>query len=379
MPDPAFPLIAAATLPVPSAEFFTGRLRRHGRPLLVLGPCSAESEAQVLTTARAAAALGAHMLRAGVWKPRSRPGSFEGAGEPALEWLARAKAETGLPIAVEVATPAHVEAALKAGVDVPWLGARTVVDPFRVQELADALRGTGVPVLVKNPVVPDLELWLGAIERLRRAGVGEVGAVHRGFSTGAGPDAHYRNAPRWALPIELRRREPTLPLLCDPSHIGGRRELIGPLSQHALDLAYDGLMIETHPDPDRALSDARQQLTPAALAEVLRGLVVRTEASGAPSYTPRAEFLREQIDGADRELVEALAARMRTVGEIGAHKQAHGVTVLQPERWREIFATRTTWAEELGLRPEFVQQLYELIHLESIRTQTSVGSADSTR
>ena len=350
------------------------------RPLLILGPCSAESAEQVLETARAARALGADVLRAGVWKPRSRPGAFEGAGEAALEWLAAAKADTGLPLAVEVATPAHAEAALRAGVDVPWLGARTVVDPFRVQELADALRGTGVPVLVKNPVAPDVELWSGAVERLRRAGVGQVGAVHRGFSTytpGGAGTVQYRNPPLWQVAIEFRRRHPDVPLIGDPSHMGGRRDLIGPLSQRMLDLAYDGLMIETHPDPDRALSDARQQLTPAALGEVLAALVMREAGSAAATYAPRADELRRRIDAADRELVEALAARMRIVTEIGAHKKAHGVTIHQPERWAEIFASRTGWAEGLGLRPEFVQELYERIHLESIRTQTDAPGASS--
>ena len=309
------------------------------------------------------------MLRAGVWKPRSRPGAFEGAGEAALAWLAAAKAETGLPVAIEVATPAHVEAALRAGIDVVWLGARTVVDPFRVQELADALNGSGVPVLVKNPVSPDIELWTGAVERLRRAGVGQVGAIHRGFSTYA-PSAAYRNPPLWQVAIEFRRRHPDVPLLCDPSHIGGRRELIGPLSQRALDLAYDGLMIEMHPDPDHALSDAQQQLTPAALADVLRHLIRREAGSSAATYAPRAEELRRRIDAADHDLLDALAARMRTVAEIGAHKKSHGVTIHQPERWAEIFASRTAWASALGLPPAFVQELYELIHLESIRTQT---------
>ncbi len=348
------------------------------RPLLILGPCSAESAEQVLTTARAAKALGADFLRAGVWKPRSRPGAFEGAGEAALDWLMAAKAETGLPIAVEVATPAHVEAALRAGVDVPWLGARTVVDPFRVQELADALRGTGVPVLVKNPVSPDVELWGGAVERLRRAGVGQVGAVHRGFSTyapAAGPGIEsYRNPPLWQVAIEFRRRHPDVPLIGDPSHMGGRRDLIGPLSQRMLDLAYDGLMIETHPDPDRALSDAKQQLTPAALAEVLAGLIIREAGSSAATYAPRADELRRRIDAADRDLIDALAARMRTVAEIGAHKKHHGVTIHQPERWADIFASRTAWAETLGLHPEFIQALYEQIHLESIRTQTDAAT-----
>ncbi len=366
-------LLSPAFAPPAAATFFAARrAAAPTRPLRILGPCSAESAEQVLATARAVAALGADVLRAGVWKPRSRPGAFEGAGEPSLAWLAEAKKQTGLPVAIEVATPAHIEAALRAGIDVLWLGARTVVNPFVVQELADVLRGVPVPVLVKNPVAPDLDLWTGAIERLRRANVGEVGAIHRGFNTGT-PDARYRNPPLWGIPIELRRRMPEITLLCDPSHIGGRRDLIQPLSQHALDLAYDGLMIETHPDPDHALSDAKQQVTPATLAEILAALVVREPHSQQATYAPRAEALRQQIDYADRELVEALANRMRAAGEVGSHKQAHHVTIHQPERWREIFATRTQWAEELGLRPEFVQQLYELIHLESIRRQQSAA------
>ena len=282
------------------------------------------------------------------------------------------RTEIGLPVAVEVATPRHIEEALAHGMDVLWLGARTVVNPFVVQELADALRGTGVPVMVKNPVNPDLELWAGAVERLQRADVGEVAAIHRGFSTYA-PDAQYRNAPTWQLPIELKRRFPDLPLICDPSHIGGRRDLIEPLSQRALDLDYDGLMIETHPDPDHALSDAAQQVTPARLGEILRRLRVRLPQSDAASYQPRADELREQIDRADRELLDALAARFRLVQQIGEHKQAHNVTILQQERWREIFRTRTAWAAKLGIEPEFVAQVYELIHLESIRQQTAAA------
>ncbi|GAC1367990.1 MAG: bifunctional 3-deoxy-7-phosphoheptulonate synthase/chorismate mutase type II [Hymenobacter sp.] len=351
--------------------FFTRLLAHKGHPLLIAGPCSAETEEQVLATARGLHALGSiDLFRSGIWKPRTRPGSFEGVGAEALPWLQRVKAETGLPTAVEVATPRHVEEALAHGIDVLWIGARTTVNPFAVQELADALAGTGVPVMVKNPVNPDVALWAGALERLERAGITDLLAIHRGFSTFA--PSRYRNAPTWILPIELKTRFPNIPLICDPSHIGGRRELLLPIAQKALDLDYDGLMIETHPDPDHALSDAEQQVTPQRLGEILRELKYRRSSSDNFDYLTRAEELRQKMDVADREIIEALARRMALVEELAEYKKANNVKILQLDRWQEIFATRQEWATRLHVNEKFIGELYKLIHLESIRKQTEV-------
>ena len=357
-----------------SDTYFTRRLAAKGAPLLIAGPCSAETEEQVLRTARELKALpgpgSVDLFRAGVWKPRTRPGSFEGMGTVALPWLQRVKAETGLPVTIEVATPRHVEEALKAGIDVLWLGARTTVNPFAVQELADALAGTGVPVMVKNPVNPDGALWAGALERLERAGITDLAAVHRGFSTFA--PSKYRNAPTWMLAIELKSRFPHIPLICDPSHIGGRRDLLLPIAQKALDLDYDGLMIETHPDPDHALSDAEQQVTPERLGEILRELKHRYRSSDNADYLNKAEELRQKMDVADREIIEALAHRMALVEELAEYKKENNVKILQLDRWQEIFHTRPEWAEKLHVNEQFVAELYKLIHIESIRKQTEV-------
>ncbi|AWM35542.1 chorismate mutase [Hymenobacter nivis] len=351
--------------------FFTRLLARKGRPLLIAGPCSAETEAQTLATARGVQALGnIDLFRAGVWKPRTRPGSFEGAGAAALPWLQRVTQETSLPVAIEVATPRHVEEALAHGIQVLWIGARTTANPFAVQELADALAGTGVPVMVKNPVNPDVSLWAGALERLARAGITDVAAIHRGFSTFA--PSKYRNPPTWMLAIELKTRFPHIPLICDPSHMAGRRDLLLPIAQKALDLDYDGLMIETHPDPDHALSDAEQQVTPVRLGEILSELKYRRRSSSNEDYQAKADELRQKMDVADREIIEALARRMALVEELAEYKKANDVKILQFDRWKEIFATRSAWAETLHLNKNFVGELYKLVHLESIRKQTEV-------
>ncbi|UYZ65124.1 bifunctional 3-deoxy-7-phosphoheptulonate synthase/chorismate mutase type II [Hymenobacter weizhouensis] len=351
--------------------YFTRLLHAQAAPLLIAGPCSAETEEQVLATAHGLRALGrVQLFRAGVWKPRTRPGSFEGRGAAALPWLQRVKAETGLPVTIEVATPRHVEEALAYGVDVLWIGARTTVNPFAVQELADALAGTGVPVMVKNPVNPDVALWAGALERLERAGIRDLAAIHRGFSTFA--PSRYRNAPTWALPIELKTRFPHIPLICDPSHIGGRRDLLLPIAQKALDLDYDGLMIETHPTPDQALSDAEQQITPQRLGELLQELKYRYRSSDNAEYRNKAEELRQKMDVADREIIEALARRMSLVEELAEYKRENNVKILQLDRWQEIFASRRDWAGRVGVNEKFVAELYKLIHIESIRKQTEI-------
>ncbi|MGI4875048.1 MAG: chorismate mutase [Janthinobacterium lividum] len=351
--------------------YFTRRLAAKGKPLIIAGPCSAESEAQVLTVARALKTAGqADMYRAGIWKPRTKPGGFEGMGTAALPWLQAARAETGLPMCIEVATPRHVEDALKHEIDVVWIGARTTVNPFAVQELADALAGTGTPVMVKNPVNPDLALWAGAIERLERAGIHDLVAIHRGFSTYA--PSRYRNAPTWAIPIELKTRFPHIPLFNDPSHIGGSRDLLLPIAQKALDLDYDGLIIETHPDPDHALSDAAQQVTPARLQQILSELKYRYRSSDNVDYRNKAEELRQKMDEADREILEVLARRMALVQELAEYKKENNVKILQIERWQEIFKTRPEWAQRLNVSDKFVGELYKLIHIESIRLQTQV-------
>lgn len=341
------------------------------RPLVISGPCSAETESQMLTTAKQLKATGkVHALRAGIWKPRTRPGQFEGAGEPGLQWLVKAKEETGLPITTEVATAAHVELCLKAGVDILWVGARTTVNPFSVQEIADALRGVDVPVMVKNPVNPDLELWIGAIERLNRAGIRRMAAIHRGFSSfDKGP---FRNAPMWDLAIELKTRVPGLEVICDPSHISGNRELISMVSQKALDLDMSGVMIESHLNPDAAWSDAKQQVTPAALAKIVEGLVVRTSSSNNKTFKDTLGLLREQIDQLDDEIMQKLANRMKISEKIGQYKKENNVTILQVGRWEEIVQTRVSLGKAMGLDEGFTRDLLRLVHHESIQVQTKV-------
>lgn len=345
-------------------------INTEGKPLVIAGPCSAETEEQMLETARQIKKEGfAHVLRAGIWKPRTRPGSFEGMGEAALPWLQAAKEETGLPVAIEVANPQHIELALKYGVDILWVGARTTVNPFNVQELAEALRGVDVPVLVKNPVNPDLQLWIGALERLNQAGVKKLGAIHRGFSNAQ--ETKYRNSPMWNIAIELKTLFPELPVIGDPSHMAGKRSLLFEIAQRALDLNYDGLIIESHRDPDKAWSDASQQLTPPALAEMLHELHVRKE-SYPTDYQSQLEVVRGKIDHLDRELLENLANRMSLVEKLAEYKRDNNVAAYQVDRFREVLETRAAWGKSLNLYPNLVDELFKLVHMESIRKQTEV-------
>lgn len=336
------------------------------RPFVIAGPCSAETEEQVMTTARQLANYGCHMFRAGIWKPRTKPGGFEGNGEKALPWMQQVKKETGMLTATEVATPEHVELALKYGIDVLWVGARTTANPFAMQALADALKGTDVPVLVKNPTNPDLELWIGALERLNLAGIKRLGAIHRGFSSY--DNKIYRNMPMWQIPIELHRRIPDLPIVNDPSHIGGRRELIAPLCQQAMDLGFDGLIVESHCDPDKAWSDAKQQVTPDVLDYILSLLVIRDETVTTEGIVQ----LRKQIDEIDNQLMEMLSKRMRVCREIGYYKKEHNMTVLQTSRYNEILDKRGAQGALCGMAPEFVAKVFENIHEESVRQQIEI-------
>ena len=333
------------------------------RPIIIAGPCSAETEEQVMSTACQLAGKGVRIFRAGIWKPRTKPGGFEGVGEIGLPWLTRVKKETGMLVSTEVATPQHVEAALAAEVDILWVGARTVANPFAMQALADALKGIDVPVLVKNPVNPDLELWIGGIERLNGAGITRLAVIHRGFSSYE--KRLYRNTPMWHIPIELRRRIPNLPIFCDPSHIGGVRELIAPLCQQAMDLGFDGLMVESHCTPDCAWSDAKQQVTPDVLDFILSKLVVRELAPTTESL----ETLRRHIDEIDNNLMELLAKRMRISREIGQYKLEHNMTVVQTRRYNEILDKRGAQGVLCGMAPEFVKSVFEDIHEESVRQQ----------
>ena len=342
------------------------------KPYLIAGPCSAESREQVLQTAEGLKGLPVALFRAGVWKPRTRPGAFEGRGAEALPWLAEMKEVHGLRWTVEVAEPGHLEEALKHGADAVWIGARTTVNPFAVQRLADALHGMSIPVLVKNPVNPDVDLWLGAIERIERARIKDIAAIHRGFSSykAATP---YRNAPTWAVPIELRRRRPDLFTICDPSHIAGKRALVPEVAQKAMDMDYDGLMIETHTSPDMALSDAAQQLTPAALLELLEDLIIRSSHAPADADATLAlEHLRSVMDGVDAEILDLLARRMEIGEKIGDVKKVLGMTAFQSGRWAEIVETRIGRGLELRLDEELVRSLWEKIHHESVKRQLKI-------
>jgi chorismate mutase len=357
--------------PHPHIEPLSPWLPQQGdEPFVISGPCSAESEEQLLTTARELSLLPqVKVLRAGIWKPRTRPNDFEGAGVEALKWMQKAKAETGLKLAVEVANPKHVEEALNYGIDMLWIGARTVVNPFSVQELADALRGTDVPILVKNPLTPDLKLWLGALERINRAGVSRLAAIHRGFHYFE--KSPYRNAPMWEIPIELKRLVPGLPLITDISHICGRRDLLQSIAQKALDLETNGLMIESHFNPEAALTDAAQQLTPDALRQLLANLIIRKR-SGSIEFEYKLEELRTEIDKIDVELIDLLSRRMQVVDEIGAYKKENNITILQLKRWQHIIEDRISIGTNLGLNRKFLLQLLELVHEASIQRQTEI-------
>ncbi len=336
------------------------------RPVVIAGPCSAETEEQVMETAKDLAKNGVRIFRAGIWKPRTKPGGFEGVGSVGLTWLQEVKKETGMLVATEVANKQHVEEALNAGVDVLWIGARTSANPFAMQEIADSLVGADVPVLVKNPVNPDLELWIGAMQRIYNAGIRQIGAIHRGFS--AYGKHLYRNMPQWHIPIELRRRMPELTLICDPSHIGGKRELVAPLSQQAMDMGFDGLIVESHCDPDSAWSDKSQQVTPEVLNFILNMLVVRDTTQTTESLT----LLRQQIDQIDNDLLEALSKRMRISREIGQYKKEHSMPVVQMGRYDDILNSRAAAAEELGMNGDFMKTVYQAIHEESVRQQIEV-------
>ena len=346
-------------------------LKDSTKPPVIAGPCSAESEEQINAVASKLAKLPpVTMLRAGIWKPRTRPGEFEGLGVKALPWLVNAAKEHNLPCTVEVANKEHVELALKAGVDVLWIGARTTVNPFSVQEIADALQGVDIPVMIKNPVNPDLGLWLGAIERINRAGVTKLAAIHRGFSPVE--KSAFRNNPMWEIPINLKRNLPDLPIICDPSHITGDRAMLSAISQRALDLDMQGLMIETHPDPDKAWTDAKQQLSPEALGVLLENLVIRAPKNQDPNFQTALEQLRQEIDLVDEKLIQVLANRMKLVSKIGEYKKENGVTILQVSRWDKIIGSRTDYAQALKLDKNFVIKMLELVHAESIRKQNEI-------
>ena len=336
------------------------------RPIVIAGPCSAETEEQVMNTATQLCKKGIKIFRAGVWKPRTKPGGFEGVGTLGLPWLKRVQEELGMLVSTEVATPKHVEACLESGIDILWIGARTTANPFAMQELADSLRGVDIPVLVKNPVNPDLELWIGALERINGAGVKRMGAIHRGFSTY--DKKLYRNLPMWHIPIELRRRIPNLPMFCDPSHIGGRRELIAPLCQQAMDLGFDGLVVESHCSPDAAWSDAAQQVTPEVLEFILDKLVIRN----ITQTTESLEALRRQIDEFDNNLLDLLSRCMRVCREIGQYKKEHNMTVVQTERYNEILDKRGAQGVLCGMDADFIKTIFEAIHEESVRQQMDI-------
>jgi chorismate mutase len=339
------------------------------RPLVMAGPCSAETEEQVMETARQLKAHGVNIYRAGIWKPRTRPNSFEGVGKKGLLWLKKVQKEVGMLTATEVANASHVFDALKYGVDILWIGARTTANPFAVQEIADALEGTDIPVLIKNPVNPDVELWIGAFERINQAGIKKLAAIHRGFSSY--DKSPYRNAPQWQIPIELKRRIPELPILVDPSHICGNRELLYEVSQKGMDLNFDGLIVESHVNPDKAISDARQQLTPDALKQMLDRLVLRSANVDSPiSHT--LEELRAAIDKYDNQLLDILADRMKVAEKIGQYKKEHNLTILQSGRWDSLINERTEKAKGTGLSEEFLMKILRAIHQESINHQTSV-------
>lgn len=348
-------------------SFFT----QKDKPFVVAGPCSAETRDQVLAVANAIKHLPVHLFRAGVWKPRTRPGSFEGMGTDALKWLQDVKQQYNLPVTIEVASPGHVEEALKHDIDVLWIGARTTVNPFQVQKIADALKGTDIPVMVKNPVNPDVDLWQGAIERIAAAGIQDIAAIHRGFSTYNAASV-YRNQPNWPVPIELKRRLPELPIISDPSHITGNSTLVADIAQKAMNMGFEGLMIETHPEPAKALSDATQQITPQQLEELLGNLIIRSNTDAGPDDGVGLEYLRQIMDGVDAEIIDLIARRMELSQKIGQIKKDCNMTAYQPERWSDIVDTRGKRAQQLGISQDFIIELYEKIHNHSISKQLEI-------
>ncbi|MCD4681303.1 MAG: bifunctional 3-deoxy-7-phosphoheptulonate synthase/chorismate mutase type II [Bacteroidales bacterium] len=345
-------------------------LNFDSHPIIISGPCSAESEEQLLRTARELSQIpNVRIFRAGIWKPRTRPNQFEGVGNIGLEWLKKVKQESGLLTTVEVANPKHVEEAIKHDVDILWLGARTVVNPFSVQEIAEALQGVDIPVIIKNPVNPDINLWIGALERINRAGITKLAAIHRGFYFFE--SSPFRNAPMWEIPIELKRLYPALPLFCDPSHICGNKDLIQSVSQKALDLEMEGLMIESHYNPDIALTDANQQITPKHLANIFSKLVIREE-SVTGEFETKLDELRTEIDKLDAELIDILLHRMKIVEEIGEYKRDNNITILQIKRWSEIIKNRLAHGIKIGLNRDFLLKILQLVHKESIQKQTDI-------
>lgn len=341
------------------------------RPLIISGPCSAETEEQVMQTAIRLAATGkVDILRAGIWKPRTRPGSFEGVGTKGLPWLQKARKETGLPVAIEVATAKQVEDALHFGVDVLWIGARTTVNPFSVQDVADALKGVDVPVLIKNPINPDLELWIGAVERVAKAGIKNIGLIHRGFSSYG--NTEYRNAPMWHLAIEMKRRNPGMLLINDPSHICGRRDILLDVAQKAIDLDFDGLIIESHIDPDTAWSDAKQQVTPEKLGEMIEAIIWRKEDINSEELHIQMNKMRSQINHLDDELMQLLGQRMKVADQIGQYKKDNNITILQTTRWNEILERAYVKGANLGLGKEFITKYFDAVHMESINHQNKI-------
>lgn len=346
-------------------------LPQINNPLIIAGPCSLETEEQAMETAKLLAKdHRVFVYRGGVWKPRTRPGSFEGVGSIGLKWLQMVREETGMPVGTEVANAQHAEEALKAGLDVLWIGARSTASPFVVQEIADVVKGTDAVVMVKNPVNPDVQLWVGAFERLSQAGIKNMVAIHRGFTPFR--DTAYRNYPNWKTVIELRRLMPNLPIICDPSHIGGKREYLFDISQKAFDMGIEGLMIESHCDPSCALSDKEQQLTPADLGQLLSRLVIRNATVDNKQFENQLELLRNRIDAIDTELLETLSSRMEIVKQIGEYKKANNVTALQIGRFAELMDKRVRLGEKLNLDPHFVQQIFQHIHEDSVRMQTDI-------
>jgi chorismate mutase len=341
------------------------------RPLIISGPCSAETEEQVMQTAAQLQETGkVDVMRAGIWKPRTRPGSFEGIGTKGLPWLQKARELTGIPVAVEVATAKQVEDALHFDVDILWIGARTTVNPFSVQDVADALRGVDVPVLIKNPINPDLELWIGAVERVAKAGIKQIGLIHRGFSSYG--NTEYRNAPMWHLAIEMKRRHPGMLFINDPSHICGRRDILQEVAQTAIDLDFDGLIIESHVDPDRAWSDAKQQITPAKLGEMMSAIRWRREDVASEEYHANLEKLRQQINQLDDELMQIIGERMKISEKIGQYKKDNNITILQTNRWNAILDRAFKKGDKLGLSQEFITKYFDAVHMESINHQNKI-------